>query len=481
MQQRSGSLLLTAAGALALLAACQSAPLHQPHDRATPQTAAPAPPSTAAERRLAEAKPLLMSADYRADLADLARLREQVAPLADDPAVGYLAHYWAGFASWRLAINGANHGMSVGDIKAHLESAAADFEACIRLRDDFADGYAAAASVNGWLTGITRDDTAVMREHLALATSRLARAKDLLRSRLTRRGLGLAVTGVDVGHGEQHHFGTKRVEDGDRRLQVGGEVPVPGRLADVHPLPVEQVVGHLPAAQAQRNDLRMPLRGEEGPEAAPEPAPLRGRTRRARGQHLELGIEVAAQGGVVGDGDAVRGGRSDREPLAQGHGDGVADDQQPHGVASVGSRALQRGVLGARETGREREGQPARCGRVGARDRRCTRGGDGGQREFFMEVFSPRYSHLYAAVQNRPSLLVESHSLKAAKTRAWAHYDIMRHSIETILLDPDGLRRAVREADRDISARAGNRQPADRPRGHAHAAGSPALRAACRR
>ncbi|HWC95858.1 MAG TPA: M14 family metallopeptidase [Candidatus Sulfopaludibacter sp.] len=81
----------------------------------------------------------------------------------------------------------------------------------------------------------------------------------------------------------------------------------------------------------------------------------------------------------------------------------------------------------------------------------------GGKREFFMEVFSPRYSHLYAAVQNRPSLLVETHSLKAAKTRAWANYDIMRHSIDTILLDPDGLRRAVREADRAMADRAGNR------------------------
>jgi hypothetical protein len=179
MQQRSASLLLTAAGALAVLTACQSAPLRQPHDRATPRTAAPAPRSSAAERRLAEAKPRLMSADYRGDLADLALLREQAATLAEDPALGYLAHYWAGFASWRLAINGANHGMSAGDIKAHLERAAADFEACIRLRDDFVDGYAAAASVNGWLTGITSDDTAVMREHLALATSRLARAKEL--------------------------------------------------------------------------------------------------------------------------------------------------------------------------------------------------------------------------------------------------------------------------------------------------------------
>ena len=84
----------------------------------------------------------------------------------------------------------------------------------------------------------------------------------------------------------------------------------------------------------------------------------------------------------------------------------------------------------------------------------------GGRREFFMEVFSPRYSHLYSAVLNRPSLLVESHSLKSAKTRAWAHYDIDRHAIEIIVQDPEALRRAVREADRAMAARAGDRKAA---------------------
>jgi hypothetical protein len=80
----------------------------------------------------------------------------------------------------------------------------------------------------------------------------------------------------------------------------------------------------------------------------------------------------------------------------------------------------------------------------------------GGKREFFMEVFSPRYSHLYSAVQNRPSLLVESHSLKTARTRAWAHYDIMRHTFDIIAADPESLRKAVRDADRAMSARAGD-------------------------
>ena len=43
------------------------------------------------------------------------------------------------------------------------------------------------------------------------------------------------------------------------------------------------------------------------------------------------------------------------------------------------------------------------------------------------------------------------------KTRAWAHYDINRHAIEVILQDPEGLRKAVREADRAMAARAGDR------------------------
>ena len=84
------------------------------------------------------------------------------------------------------------------------------------------------------------------------------------------------------------------------------------------------------------------------------------------------------------------------------------------------------------------------------------RKGASGNREFFMEVFSPRYSHLYTAAQNRPCLLVESHSLKTAKTRAWAHYDIMRASINTILKDPEALRKAVRDADKGVMAQAGD-------------------------
>jgi hypothetical protein len=70
--------------------------------------------------------------------------------------------------------------------------------------------------------------------------------------------------------------------------------------------------------------------------------------------------------------------------------------------------------------------------------------------------YSPRYSTGYAAIQNRPGLLVETHSLKSFKTRTWAHYDIMKRSIEAIVRDPDALRSAVLAADRAVSRLAGS-------------------------
>jgi len=78
-------------------------------------------------------------------------------------------------------------------------------------------------------------------------------------------------------------------------------------------------------------------------------------------------------------------------------------------------------------------------------------------RDFMVEVFSPRYSHLYTAALNRPCLLVETHSLKSPKTRAWANYDIMVHSIDIVTEDPQLLRKAVRAADAKYAAMAGDR------------------------
>jgi hypothetical protein len=96
-------------------------------------------------------------------------------------------------------------------------------------------------------------------------------------------------------------------------------------------------------------------------------------------------------------------------------------------------------------------------GRRGGQGGGGQRGSGSGQREFFVEVFSPRYSHLYTAALNRPCLLVETHSLKTAKTRAWANYDIMVHSIDIVAEDPQALRKAVRDADAKYAAMAGDR------------------------
>jgi hypothetical protein len=166
MRLRPETLLMTAACLLAPLAACAESGVR------------PAPPETA-ERRLTAVKAEMMTADYRADLARLASLRDAVAPLTADPSWGYLAHYWAGFASWRVAINGASKGMSQEDLRANLERASADFEASIRLRDDFADSYAAAAGVDGWLPLFHSGDTAAIRAFIEQFQRLIARAKEL--------------------------------------------------------------------------------------------------------------------------------------------------------------------------------------------------------------------------------------------------------------------------------------------------------------
>jgi hypothetical protein len=129
--------------------------------------------------RLVAAKAGLMSADYRADLAELASLRIRVTAMREDPSLGYLADYWSGYASWRLALNGASLKMSQEDLKANLERGASDFEASIARKDDFADSYAAAASVHGWLLTFYLDNPAVLRLHAEKAGRFLTRAKEL--------------------------------------------------------------------------------------------------------------------------------------------------------------------------------------------------------------------------------------------------------------------------------------------------------------
>jgi hypothetical protein len=66
-------------------------------------------------------------------------------------------------------------------------------------------------------------------------------------------------------------------------------------------------------------------------------------------------------------------------------------------------------------------------------------------------VIEPRYSTSYAAIQNRPALLVETHSLKSHRTQTWSHYDIMLRSLEILGQGGRELRQVVRGADADIA------------------------------
>src|SRR5437660_7309801 len=138
--------------------------------------------TTPATQELAKFKAKLMSADYRADIDELSRLKDEVAKLATDRDLGYLAQYWSGFASWRIAMNGANRQMKTEDQKMHLLKAATAFYSSIRLKEDFADSYAAADLVDGWLATVSmgaNPDMVAVRERVYLSQALFTRANAL--------------------------------------------------------------------------------------------------------------------------------------------------------------------------------------------------------------------------------------------------------------------------------------------------------------
>ncbi|MEK6397923.1 MAG: M14 family zinc carboxypeptidase, partial [Terriglobus sp.] len=126
------------------------------------------------------------------------------------------------------------------------------------------------------------------------------------------------------------------------------------------------------------------------------------------------------------------------------------------GFAGGGGSPLAPPVPGARG---QNAPAPAAANAAGGDDRarRSAPPSKPGQRDFMVEVFSPRYSHYWSGARNRPCLLVETHSLKTAKTRAWSNYDIMVHSIDIVAEDPQALRKAVKDSDAADAAMAGNK------------------------
>ncbi|MBM3761159.1 MAG: peptidase M14 [Acidobacteria bacterium] len=69
---------------------------------------------------------------------------------------------------------------------------------------------------------------------------------------------------------------------------------------------------------------------------------------------------------------------------------------------------------------------------------------------FTMVPMSGRYSDGYAALRNRASLLVETHSLKPFAVRAWGHYDIMLESLKAVAASGAELRAATTLANKEL-------------------------------
>ena len=68
----------------------------------------------------------------------------------------------------------------------------------------------------------------------------------------------------------------------------------------------------------------------------------------------------------------------------------------------------------------------------------------------------PRFSTGYAALQNRPGLLIETHMLKSYAVRVHAVYDLLRVVLDDINRNPSGLLTATGQADADTVARTGD-------------------------
>lgn len=126
-------------------------------------------------------KTAVMDADYRGDVARLAVLRTELAGLRNDPKQGWLADYWSGYASHRIAINGANAGMALPELRRHLEQAVADYESSLGKKPDFADAYTAAAIAHGWLANAAfyPGDAAAWKAHFDAAVRLQKKAEEL--------------------------------------------------------------------------------------------------------------------------------------------------------------------------------------------------------------------------------------------------------------------------------------------------------------
>jgi len=142
---------------------------------ALPVRAEPAAPATrrATERLVASVR----RADYAGDRAALARLHDELAPLAGDPELATRVGYWQGFALWRRAVNGFNDGATPEEQQADLEAAVGDFEGVLARDPVFVEAHVGAASCLGNLMYLNMKTPDKAREYLEPATAHLEAAR----------------------------------------------------------------------------------------------------------------------------------------------------------------------------------------------------------------------------------------------------------------------------------------------------------------
>jgi Zinc carboxypeptidase len=62
----------------------------------------------------------------------------------------------------------------------------------------------------------------------------------------------------------------------------------------------------------------------------------------------------------------------------------------------------------------------------------------------------PRFSTGYVPIRNRPGLLIETHMLKDYRSRVKGTYDMLKAALDEVNRDPESLKNAGREADREV-------------------------------
>jgi hypothetical protein len=98
----------------------------------------PSPAPKTSETRLAELASAVLSADYRGDRPELARLEAELGRLDAGPLTDY-RDYWRGFALWRRAMNGFNEKPAPTDLDADVVKALERFQSALARHPDWDD------------------------------------------------------------------------------------------------------------------------------------------------------------------------------------------------------------------------------------------------------------------------------------------------------------------------------------------------------